>query len=95
MPAYLVANVRVKDPVAYERYLQMVPATIEPFGGRYLARGGQTQVVEGHLPTGRMIILEFPSYEDAQRWYGSTEYAEAKRLRQGCAEGDLVFIDGV
>jgi uncharacterized protein (DUF1330 family) len=95
MTAYVFANVRVQDPAAYELYKQMVPAIIERFGGRYLARGGRAQVVEGDLETGRAIVLEFPSYEDAQRWYSSAEYAVAKRVRQGCAAAEVVIVEGV
>jgi uncharacterized protein (DUF1330 family) len=95
MAGYVFANVRIEDPVAYEQYKQVVPATIEHFGGRYLARGGRAQVVEGDLESGRVIVLEFPSYEDAQRWYASPEYAEAKQVRQGCAVAELVIIEGM
>ena len=95
MPAYVVANVRVQDPGAYERYKQMVPATVARFGGRYLARGGRAQVLEGDLESGRVIVLEFPSYEDAQRWYCSPEYAAAKQLRHGCALSDMVIVEGL
>lgn len=95
MPAYVFANVRVGDSAAYEPYKQMVPATIEKYGGRYLARGGRAEVIEGDLEPGRMIILEFPSYEHAQQWYSSAEYTAAKQVRLGCADGELIFVDGV
>lgn len=95
MPAYVIATIRVKDPVAYEQYKQIVPATVERFGGCYLARGGRSEVVEGGLEPGRVIVLEFPSYRDAERWYSSDEYAAARRIRQGCADGELIFVDGV
>ena len=95
MPAYVVANVRVQDPDAYEFYKQMVPATVARFGGRYLARGGRAQVLEGDLNLGRVIVLEFPSYEDAQRWYSSPEYAAAKQLRHGCAVSELMIAEGL
>jgi uncharacterized protein (DUF1330 family) len=95
MTAYVFANVRVEDPAAYEQYRQMVPAIIEHFGGRYLARGGRAQVVEGEQEPGRVIVLEFPSYEAAQLWYSSAEYAEAKRVRQGCAAAEVVIVEGV
>lgn len=94
MPGYVIANVRVQDPAAYEQYKKMVPATIERFGGRYLVRGGRGRVVEGDLDLGRVIVLEFPSYEDAQRWYSSPEYSAAKRLRHGCAVGEMVIVEG-
>jgi len=95
MPAYVFANVRVSDPAGYEQYKQMVPAIIEEFGGRYLARGGRAEVMEGDMQSGRMIILEFPSYEHAQRWYSSAEYAAARQMRQACSQGDLIIIEGV
>jgi uncharacterized protein (DUF1330 family) len=95
MPAYVFANIRITDASDYERYKEIVPATIERFGGRYLARGGRTEVLEGELEPGRVILLEFPSYEHAERWYSSTEYARAKLVRQDSSEGELVFIDGL
>ena len=94
MPGYVVANVRVRDPGAYEQYLRVVPTTIEHFGGRYLARGGQAQAAEGHLEPSRVIVLEFPSYEDAQLWYSSPEYTAAKQLRHGCAVGEMIIVEG-
>ena len=95
MPAYVFANIRVDDPIAYRRYVQIVPGTIEKYGGRYLARGGRVEVLEGDLTPGRTIILEFPTFEDAQRWYSSEEYCVAKEVRQSCARGELVIVDGV
>ena len=95
MPAYVFANIRVDDPIAYQRYVQIVPGTVEKFGGRYLARGGRVEVLEGDLKPGRTIILEFPTFEAAQRWYSSPEYCTAKGVRQSCARADLVIVDGV
>jgi uncharacterized protein (DUF1330 family) len=95
MPAYVFANIRVDDPIAYEHYTRIVPGTIESFGGRYLARGGRAEVLEGDIEPGRTIILEFPTFEDAQRWYSSPEYCPAKEMRQSCARGELVIVDGV
>lgn len=95
MPAYVFANIRVDDPLAYEQYIRIVPGTIESFGGRYLARGGRVEVLEGDIKPGRTIILEFPTFEDAQRWYSSPEYCAAKEVRHGCAHGELVIVDGV
>jgi uncharacterized protein (DUF1330 family) len=95
MPAYVFANIQVDDPISYQRYVQVVPGTIEKYGGRYLARGGQVEVLEGEMQPGRTIIIEFPTFEDAQRWYSSPEYCAAKDVRQACAHADLVLIDGV
>lgn len=95
MPAYVFANIRVDDAAAYEEYKRLVPKTIERYGGRYLARGGRAEVAEGGLEAGRVILLEFPTYEDAERWYHSPEYAAAKAIRQSAATGDLVLLEGV
>lgn len=95
MPAYVFANIRVDDPIAYQKYIQTVPGTIEKYGGRYLARGGRVEVLEGDIQPGRTIILEFPTFEDAQRWYDSPEYCSAKEVRHCCARAELVIVDGV
>ena len=87
MSAYVFANIRVNDPIAYEHYTRIVPGTIENFGGRYLARGGRVEVLEGDIEPGRTIILEFPTFEDAQRWYSSEEYCAAKAVRQSMCQG--------
>ncbi|MFL5441248.1 MAG: DUF1330 domain-containing protein, partial [Myxococcales bacterium] len=64
-------------------------------GGRYLARGGKTDVLEGSWQPKRFVILEFPSVEKAKAWWGSTEYAEAKSIRQKAAKTSLVVVEGV
>jgi uncharacterized protein (DUF1330 family) len=95
MPAYVFGNIKVDEPIAYQQYVQMVGATVEKYGGRYLARGGRVEVLEGDLQPGRTIIIEFPSFEDAQRWHASPEYGAAKAVRQRWACGELVLVDGV
>lgn len=96
MAAYVIAQVNVKDPERYADYRTMVPASLEKYGGKFIARGGQTEVMEGdyHLP-GRLVIIEFPSYERAKEWWSSEEYRAAKELRQATSEGVLIVTDGV
>ncbi len=72
----------------------MVPATIEKFGGRFLVRGGATQVLEGEWPQRRRVILEFPSVEAARQWWDSPEYEKPKALRQANSDGRLLLIEG-
>jgi uncharacterized protein (DUF1330 family) len=95
MPAYVIANVHVEDAEAYEEYRRVVPAIIERFGGRYLARAGRADVLEGGLTAGRVIVLEFPSYAEARRWYESPEYEAVKGIRRGCSTGDVIIVEGV
>jgi uncharacterized protein (DUF1330 family) len=95
MPAYVLAHVDVKDPVRYEDYKKMVPASIQKFGGRFIARGGNVEVLEGRWHPKRLVLVEFPSLDAARQWYASEDYAAAKALRQATSTGDLVVIDGV
>jgi uncharacterized protein (DUF1330 family) len=93
--AYVIADVDVKDPVRYEDYRRMVMPTITAYGGRFLARGGRHDTLEGAWRPNRLVILEFPSVERAKAWWASPEYAEARALRQATSVGSLVVIEGV
>jgi uncharacterized protein (DUF1330 family) len=95
MKAYIVANVEVTDRAAYEEYRQLVPAFIAAHGGRYLARGGATEVLEGETVPHRMVILEFPSMAQAKAFYDSPEYQRLVAIRQRAARSSLVAIEGV
>ena len=95
MAAYLIANVDVKDAAAFEEYRKQVPATIAKHGGRYLVRGGRVERVEGTWNPKRIVVLEFPSIEQARRWYDSEEYREPKALRLKAGQADMIFVDGV
>jgi uncharacterized protein (DUF1330 family) len=95
MKGYVIGEVEVKDPVAYEQYRRGVLATIEKFGGRFLVRGGKADGLEGAKPAGRLVILEFPSFEQAATWYRSTDYAPLIKMRQGASTGRLILVEGV
>jgi uncharacterized protein (DUF1330 family) len=95
MPAYVIAHIDVKDPVRYEDYKKMSPISIEKFGGRFIARGGQTEVLEGAWQPKRLVLLEFPSVEVAKQWWASEDYRPARDLRQATSVGDLVVLEGV
>ena len=95
MPAYVIANVTVKDPVRYEEYRRLVTPTVEQFGGRFIARGGKVELLEGSWNPARVVILEFPSVERARAWWQSPEYSEARAIRQATSEGTLLIVDGV
>ena len=95
MAAYVIAHIDVKDPVQYEDYKKMSPVSIGKFGGRFIARGGAVEVLEGAWEPKRLVLLEFPSAEAAREWYASEDYAPAKALRQATSTGDLVMVEGV
>jgi uncharacterized protein (DUF1330 family) len=92
---YVIANVEVKDPVRYEDYRRMVPPSIAQYGGRFVARGGRIEVLEGDWHPTRLVLVEFPSAERARAWWNSPEYAEAKALRQATSKGTLLILEGV
>jgi len=94
MPAYLVAHVDVTDPVKYDDYKRLVPASLAKYGGRFLVRGPVPEVLEGEWQPKRLVIVEFSSVEQARAWYDSPEYAPAKALRQAASEGSFVLLDG-
>ena len=94
MAAYLIANVDVKDAATFEEYRKQVPATIAKHGGRYLVRGGRVERVEGTWNPTRLVVLEFPSIEQARQWYDSEEYRGPKALRKTCTVTDAVFVEG-
>jgi uncharacterized protein (DUF1330 family) len=95
VPAYVIAMVDIKDPVRYESYRAMVLPTITAYGGRFLARGGHTDVLEGAWAPRRVVIIEFPTLARAKEWWSSPEYAEARAIRQATSEGTLIVIEGV
>jgi len=95
MPAYVIVNVEVSDTQQYEVYKEMAPASIESFGGRYLVRGGPIDILEGRWSPRRVVVLEFPDKSAALRWWNSSEYSDAKAMRQGCAYTELVVVEGV
>lgn len=95
MAAYMIARVKVIDPTRYQKYVESTPPTIARFGGRFIARAGQTVTFEGPEETRRVVILEFPSMEQAKAWYASDDYQTVRELRIGAAEGDLLAVNGV
>ena len=94
MPAYLINDMDVTDPDLLEDYKKLSPATVQQFGGRFLARGGATAVIEGDWSPKRLVILEFPSLEQARAWTNSAEYAPAKQVRQRASRSNIVVVEG-
>jgi uncharacterized protein (DUF1330 family) len=95
MPAYVIAEVNITNPEGYKAYTAVVPATIEKYGGRFLARGGSAQALEGDWPECRRVIIEFPSVDAARKWFDSPEYEKPKALRKANSTGRLLLIEGV
>jgi uncharacterized protein (DUF1330 family) len=95
MPAYLIVETDIHDPVQYEQYKAASPAAVAAGGGRFVVRGGELAVLEGDWEPTRLVVLEFEDLEAAKRFYASDEYQAAKRLRQGAANLRMVAVQGV
>ncbi|MBI3507866.1 MAG: DUF1330 domain-containing protein [Proteobacteria bacterium] len=96
MPAYVIADIAVSDPAKYEGYKALSPGAVEKFGGRFVARGGQSGVLEGDWKPGRLVVIEFPSYDKAQTFYTSVEYTAARRARAGATSRfNMVVVEGI
>src|SRR5512138_628831 len=94
MAAYVIGEIEVTDPATYEDYRKQVLAVVQKYGGRFVARGGKAETLEGGTPAKRVVVLEFPSMEQAQKWYRSPEYAPLIALRQRASRGRLVLVEG-
>ena len=96
MAAYVIVDVEVRDPGAYEEYRRRVPATLEPYGGRFIVRGGASETLEGDWRPQRVVVLEFPTVERAKAWHASPEYAAIAPIRHRHARTNfLTVVDGV
>lgn len=96
MPAYLIGRLQMKDPSWLGPYRENVPATLEAHGGRYLARGGAMERLEGsdELPS-TLVVIEFPTADAARAWHGSPEYAPYKAMRQEGSDMEVVLTEGL
>ncbi len=95
MPAYLIVNIQVNDPAAYERYKADVPALIRKHGGEYLVRGGQCDVIEGNWHPNRLVLFRFPSLDAIRALDADPEYQPLKKLRHSVAYTESVAVEGV
>lgn len=96
MAAYVIVDVEVHDAEAYTTYTSRVPATLEPFGGRFLARGGKRETLEGDWWPQRVVLIEFPDFDAAKAWHASPAYAEILPLRHGNARTNfLTVVEGL
>lgn len=95
MAGYLIARVDVRDPERYDKYKKLAADAIAKYDGRYLARGGRVETLEGDEESARVVIVEFPSVEQAQKFYDSPEYQEAKDARAGAATGQFIVVESI
>jgi uncharacterized protein (DUF1330 family) len=95
MSAYIISDVSIRDEEAMQIYRARAADSIAQYGGRYLARGGAISVLEGGWTPRTIIVVEFPSAEQARTWYRSPEYAHALELRDEALSRNLILVEGV
>ena len=95
MSAYVIAMFDVSDQENYAKYAASAPAATAKFGGKAIARDANAGPLEGDFSPDRVVILEFPTVEDAKAWYDSPEYQEARNFRLGAADFRMLVADGV
>ncbi|RPH84723.1 MAG: DUF1330 domain-containing protein [Candidatus Rokuibacteriota bacterium] len=95
MSAYFIVDIDIHDAAGLEEYRKQVPATITKYGGRFIVRGGKVEQLEGEWQPKRLVLLEFPSVEQARRWYDSEEYRPLKAMRLKASSSNLILVEGV
>ncbi|MCY3737707.1 MAG: DUF1330 domain-containing protein [Gemmatimonadaceae bacterium] len=95
MAGYVVVNDEITDEAVFAEFRERIAATVEAHGGRYLVRGGATEVADGDWTPGRLVILEFDDVDRARAWLNSPEYAELREIRRKSANASVIIAEGV
>jgi len=93
--AYILINIDVTDPERYADYAKLAPGTVAQYGGRYLARGGRAETLEGTIPAKRVVVLEFDAADQAKAWLNSPEYAGPKAIRHSASTSSMLLVEGL
>ena len=93
--AYIIADVDVRDPAQYEEYKRLSSIAMKAHGAEVCVRGGNSEVLEGDWTPHRLVLLKFPSLEQARTFYSSAEYSAARQAREGIAVMRMVLVEGV
>ena len=95
MAAYVIVQIDITDPETFETYRAQVPPVLEQYGGEFIVRGGEQEVLEGEWPWPRVVVLKFPTMEQAKAWHASAEYEGPKALRQSASKSNMIVVEGV
>ena len=93
MAAYVITEIDITDSTGYEEYKRMGPPAVATYGGKFIARGGKTEVLEGSWSPKRIVILQFDSVERVKQWWSSQEYSAAKRVRHQTAITNMIVVE--
>ena len=94
MSAYAILQINITNQENYKEYLNQVTTIVKKHQGEYIVRGGKSEVVLGKWDYQRTVVVRFPSYDVAFKWYNSEEYAPIKKIREENSEGNCIIIEG-
>ena len=95
MPAYIIVEIDILDAGGYEEYKKLAGATVEKYGGKYIVRGGKTEVLEGDWKPKRMVVLQFESAQRAKEWLNCEEYQEPRKMRHRTSGTNMILVEGM
>ncbi len=94
-PYYVIVDVQIDDPEEYKKYMIKAKPAAEKFGGEYLVRGGEFNVIEGNsFSPRRLVLVKFPNKEACDNFYNSPEYQEARAIRLPVSDMVMVGVEG-
>ncbi len=94
MSVYIIVDLDVTDPEKFAKYREQVSPLIEAYGGKYIVRGGEHEVLEGGWNPNRLVVLEFESAAAAKKFWDSDDYAPVKKMRHESAQSNIVLVEG-
>ena len=94
MKGYVIFQEDILDQGAFETYKKLSPQSIAAYGGEFIVRGGDIDVLEGEFSHERVVVIAFPSPEHARAWYNSDDYAGARELRLQISKGSAILVTG-
>ena len=95
MSLYVIVEIDIVDPAGYEEYKKLAGPTVEKYGGKYVARGGKAEVLEGDWQPKRIVVLQFDSMQRAKDWLHCEEYREPRKMRHRTARTNMILVEGV
>ena len=95
MPAYIIVEIEITDPIGYEEYKRQAATTVKQYGGKYIVRGGPCETLEGDWKPKRIVVLHFENMERAKAWLNSPEYVEPRKQRHRTAKTQMILVEGV